>query len=127
MQQVETQLDAALFVAPLLVFVPKLVVTRARGLDAHAELASRYVDAFSQKWLGATAPAEPLLGTPDLQSMADLANGFGVVDSMRVMPVSSRLVFMLGMAALLPMLPLALFVYPAAELAQKVLMRMAGL
>jgi hypothetical protein len=86
------------------------------------------VNDFEKKWLNAAAvPAEPLLGTSDLQSLADLSNSVGIVRNMRWVPVSTRLLVTVVIAALLPMLPLLLFKYPIAELVQRVLSKLAGL
>ena len=90
--------------------------------------ATRYVNDFENKWLNAsTIPADPLLGTADLQSLADLSNSVGIVRNMRWVPVSTRLLISVVIAALLPMLPLLLFKYPIAELVQRVLNKLAGL
>jgi hypothetical protein len=69
----------------------------------------------------------PLFRFPDLQSLADLSNSVGIVRNMRWVPVSTRLLVTVVIAALLPMLPLLLFKYPIAELVQRVLSKLAGL
>jgi hypothetical protein len=51
------------------------------------------------------------LGTSDLQSLADLSDSVGIVRNMRWVPVSTRLLMAVVIAALLPMLPLFLFKY----------------
>ena len=44
---------------------------------------------FDQKWLRGGAPAdESLIGSGDIQSLADLANSFAVVREMRRFPAS---------------------------------------
>jgi len=79
-------------------------------------------------WLGAdTAPRKSLLGTPDLQSLADLGNSINIVRTMRWIPVSLKLLMVLAMATLLPMLPLFLLKYPVAELAEKFVTMLLGL
>jgi len=120
--------DAVLLLGPLFFFTPKLWASKARGLSDYMEFASQYVNSFDRKWLGAdTAPRESLLGTPDLQSLADLANSINIVRSMRWVPVSLQLLMALAMAALLPMLPLFLLKYPIAELAEKFFAKLLGL
>ena len=55
---------------------------RARrvGLREYGTLAQRYVREFDDKWLRGGAPAgEPLVGSGDIQSLADLGNSFEVV------------------------------------------------
>jgi hypothetical protein len=120
--------DLALIFLPPCFFAFKLRACQEKGLSDYMVFAARYVNDFERKWLGAAAPAEePLLGTPDLQSLADLSNSVGIVRNMRWVPVSTRLLITVMIAALLPMLPLFLFKYPIAELVQRVISKLAGL
>jgi hypothetical protein len=119
--------DAALFLGPLFLFAPRLWACRAKGLSDYMEFAARYVSGFDKKWLGTDASREPLLGTPDLQSLADLANSISIVRNMRLVPVSQRLLTNLLMAAMLPMVPLLLLKYPITELAEKFITRLTGM
>jgi hypothetical protein len=121
-------LAAALFLGPLFIFGSKLWACRVKGLSDYMEFGARYVNGFDRKWLSAEAePAEPLLGTPDLQSLADLGNSINSVRNMRWVPLSPRLLADLAMAALVPLLPLLLLKYPVAELVEKFFMRLSGL
>jgi hypothetical protein len=121
-------MDAALFVGPLFIFSRKLWTCRVKGLSDYSALAERYVDEFDRKWLGADpAPGEPLLGTADIQSLADLSNSVAIVRDLRTVPVSASMLVSLAVAALLPLLPLVLFKYPLAELLAKFFGRLAGL
>jgi hypothetical protein len=121
-------LYVALFLAPLLIFYPMLAACRAKGQADYGELASRYVNEFDTKWVHAAAPpAEPLLGTPDMQSLADLINSVTAIRAMRLVPVSLELIQWLAMAALLPMLPLILLIYPFSSLAIKLCEGVVGL
>jgi len=124
--------QAVLVLGPLFVFTPKLWRARLEGLERYMEFASHYVNAFEAKWAGqGTSPspseAEPLLGTPDLQSLADLGTGVNRVQDMRWVPFSRRLVATTAIAALVPVLPLILFKYPLIELAQKFFANLVGL
>ena len=59
---------------PLLRFTPKMAAAKRKGL------AQRYVDGFERKWvLGELASCEELLGSSDIQSLADLANGYAMI------------------------------------------------
>jgi hypothetical protein len=119
---------AVLFIGPLFIFSAKLWTCRVKGLSDYMGLAARYVGGFDRKWLGAGAPAEQdLLGTPDLQSLADLANSVAIVRNMRWIPVSPQLLAGFAIAALVPMLPLLLFEYPVAALAEKFMRTLTGL
>lgn len=119
---------AVLFLGPLFIYTSRLWACRVKGLSDYMVFGSRYVNGFNRKWLGKGAPdREPLLGTPDLQSLADLGNSISVVRDMRVVPISLFLVKDYVLVALLPFLPLFLFKYPVAELAQKFFARLTGL
>ena len=51
-------------------------------------LAQRYAREFDSKWLrGERDPAEPFIGSADIQSLADLGNSFEVIKTMRFVPV----------------------------------------
>ena len=64
-------------VAPLMFFSPRLIDVKQRALLEYGTLAANYTRAFAGKWLGADARRdEHLLGTPDLQSLADLGSSF---------------------------------------------------
>jgi len=120
--------DAALFLGPLLIFTPKLWACRVKGLSDYMKFAESYVTAFDRKWLGGDpAAGESLLGTPDLQSLADLGNSVNVVRNMRLVPVSLRMLTEFAIAALLPALPLLLLKYPIAELTRRFFSRLTGL
>jgi len=121
-------LTAVLFIGPLLVFSRKLWVCRETGLDEYMVMAHRYVNAFDCKWVrDDKASGESQLGTPDLQSLADLTNSVNVVRGMRWVPAGRRLMMELAAFVILPLLPLLLLKYPVAELAEKLLRTLAGL
>jgi hypothetical protein len=116
-----------LFLGPVLVFAPKLKAARLNGLRAFMGFAAQYVQGFDDKWLAGNRPNEPLLGTPDIQSLADLANSASTLREMRTVPVSRRIVTTYAMGVVLPFLPLLLLKYPIAELAAMLLKRLSGL
>lgn len=121
-------MDIAFILGPPCFFAFKLMECREKGLRDYSVLAARYVEDFERKWLeDAPQVREPLLGTPDLQSLADLSNSVGIVRNMRLAPVSVRLLASVLVLALLPMTPLLLFKYPVAEMAQKLFMKLTGL
>jgi hypothetical protein len=120
--------DVALFICPLLVFTDKLWSARTAGSGQYGKFAARYVSEFEAKWTDGAAPERaPLLGTPDIQSLADLSNAYRDVKQMRGITVGSRLLTTMAFAAIVPFAPLLLFQYPIGELAQKVLSKLIGL
>jgi hypothetical protein len=112
-------LMAAVF-GPLLVFTPQLARTRRQGLNEYGLLAERYVREFDGKWVrGQRPPGEPLLGSADIQSLADMGNSFSVVRTMQLLPITRTAVVPLAVCALAPLIPLLLTVMPFEELAKK--------
>jgi hypothetical protein len=109
-----------LVLGPFLVFAPQLAHAKRTGLREYGTLAGRYVREFDSKWLRGTAQAnEPLVGSADIQSLADLANSFEVVRTMRIAPVTRDAVIQLAALTLVPVLPLALTMMPLEELLKK--------
>jgi hypothetical protein len=90
------------------------------GLREYGVLATRYVSEFDTKWLRGGARAEDsLLGTADIQSLADLSNSYGVVQSVRTALISKDVVIRLAVATLAPIIPLLLTMMPLEELLKK--------
>ena len=107
---------------PLLVFSPQLARAKRAGRLAYDVLAQRYVREFEAKWLRGNAPAdESLLGSGDIQSLADLGNSLGVVRGMRTAPVTRDSIVTLTLATLLPAMPLLLTMMPLEDLLKKLL------
>ncbi|OPY90218.1 MAG: hypothetical protein A4E73_02604 [Syntrophaceae bacterium PtaU1.Bin231] len=106
-----------IFLGPLLVFVPLLARTRRRGLLEFSALADRYDHAFMEKWIRGKSPAdEPLLGTGDIQSLADLGNSYQFARQMKLFPFSLQEVIKLSVIAAAPMLPLLPLVMPVEQI-----------
>jgi hypothetical protein len=103
-------------VGALVFFAPALVKARRKGLDEYGRLAERYVRGFDAKWLGDRAPDGQLVGSPDIQSLADMANSFQVARTMRPAPISKELLFLILGAMLLPLAPLLLTLVPLEAL-----------
>jgi hypothetical protein len=105
---------------PLLVFSPCLARAKRAGLRDYGRLASRYVREFDLKWVrgGATAE-EQLLGSGDVQSLADLGNSFQVIRDIWPFPFGRDTVIQLVVFPLIPVLPLVLTMIPLEELIKK--------
>jgi hypothetical protein len=101
---------------PLVVFAPRLAEARRSGLGDMGRLASRYGMQFEEKWFGSQAASE-LLGSGDIQSLADLGNSFGVVQEMRFLPFGWRDVTRLAVITSSPFLPLLLTVFSLEDFA----------
>ena len=107
---------------PLIVFAGQLARAKRVGLGEYGGLAQRYVREFDAKWLrGGREPDEPLVGSADIQSLADLANSFDVIRTMRYVPFSKETVFQLGVVTLVPLVPLLLTMFSLEELLKRLL------
>jgi hypothetical protein len=107
---------------PLLVFAPQLAQTKRMGNREYGALAQRYVREFDTKWLRGGAPAEEaLVGSGDIQSLADLNNSFEVVRTMRIAPVTTEALVRLVVATLVPLMPLALTMMSLEDLLKQLL------
>lgn len=105
-----------LFLGPLLVFCPALARSRRRALASYGALVDRYNRAFQGKWLGETPADERLLGSSDIQSLADMGNSFRFVHEMGITPFGRRAVVQLAFAATVPLVPLLLLVVPKSQI-----------
>jgi hypothetical protein len=107
---------------PLTVFAPDLAKTKREGLRNFGRLASRYSGSFEGKWFQAgPADEDELLGTGDIQSLADLGNSFSVVQEMRFVPFGWRDVTRLAAITATPFLPLLLTVFSLEDFANYVI------
>jgi hypothetical protein len=107
---------------PLLVFTPQLLRAKRRGQLEYGNLAERYVREFDGKWLRRGGEAgEPLMGSADIQSLADMGNSFTVVRTMRLVPITRDAVLELSAAVLVPLAPLLLTVMPLEQLLKRLL------
>jgi hypothetical protein len=113
-------LELLLVLGPPCVFAKTLLGLKRQGRRDYGVLAARYTSEFDDKWIKGGAPAgEPLLGSSDIQSLADLANAYGVMREMRPVPFGKDTIVQIVAAAAIPLLPLALAIVPADEILKK--------
>ena len=110
-----TSLVLAIALAPMLVFVPTLFRAKRDGFRDYGLLAQRYVRDFDCKWLRGGSSGEPVLGSGDIQSLADLANSYQVISGIRMFVVNRNTVMLLIVATLLPLAPLSLTIFSPRE------------
>lgn len=101
---------------PLLMFTPRMADARRKGLADYGLFAQRYVENFDQKWVRGSFPSGELLGTGDIQSLADLGNSYEIVRQMHVVPFGLQDVSRLAVATVIPMVPLLLTIFSFEEL-----------
>lgn len=105
---------------PLMVFSPQIAATRRKGLGIYGRLAQDYVEGFEQKWEGRGPASEDLLGSADIQSLADLSNSYSIVGSMRMFPFGLTDITRLLVVTAAPFAPLLLTVFSFEELVVRV-------
>ncbi|MEG9437417.1 hypothetical protein JAO29_14770 [Edaphobacter sp. HDX4] len=101
---------------PLLMFTPKMAAAKRKGLADYAKVAQDYVDRFEDKWVLNTPPPEEVLGSGDIQSLADLNNSYDIVRGMRAVPFGLDDISRLALATATPLAPLLLTVFSLEEL-----------
>jgi hypothetical protein len=105
---------------PLLMFTAQMSRAKRRGWAEFGQFAQDYVDEFETKWLKhASYKADEELGSGDIQSLADLANSYSIVNEMRLVPVKLDDVVRLMMATAAPFVPLLLTVFSLEELVMR--------
>ena len=108
-----------LALGPLFTFSGSLMRARVAAAPQYDKLALDYSRSFHRKWIQ-SGTNEELLGSADIQSMADLANMYSIVRTMRFVPFGVREPLAILIAAWLPMAPLLLAVVPLSELLRRV-------
>ena len=77
---------------------------------------------FEQKWVfSGLVPSGELLGSGDIQSLADLGNSYALVREMRPIPFGLDDIGRLAAATAAPLLPLLLTIFSPEELIMRVI------
>jgi hypothetical protein len=113
-------LSLLLALGPLIPFTWPLWRESYQGELQYDGLARDYARLFRARWIE-QRQRDDLLGTGDIQSLADMANSYEVVRTMRLLPISLRTVVVIVAATLAPLVPLLLRNMSATELLQKLL------
>jgi hypothetical protein len=110
--------------APLLAFSTVMRRAKLEGMVAMGLLAERYSRDFDRKWiprlhpLEAPEPPDPnekLLGSADIQSLADMGNSFNQVMRMRPVLLEVRMLGVVAAITVLPMAPLLAMIIPLKD------------
>jgi hypothetical protein len=115
----------ALAFGPLLLFSGHLFRARRLTLFQYGELTDDYVRRFHAKWIESRAD-ESLLGSPDLQSLADIGHAFDVITTTRLFLFTPRKIFEVWLAAILPMLPLFASVVSVEHVLKRIVSGLLG-
>jgi hypothetical protein len=104
------------FIAPLLVFTPKLIEAKRKGLALYGELVARHDREFHKRWIDGDPDEHDPLGSTDMSSLADLGASYAVVEEMRVVPFKLNNAIFLVVPALAPILLLLLTTFSPKEI-----------
>ncbi len=111
---------ALIGIAPLVSFTPALIRVGRDGRREYGSLSMRYVEEFRHKWMQG-GRADPLVGSSDIQSLADLGSAHERVGKSGAFPVSRQAIVRIVIVIALPFAPLALTKMPLNELISRVL------
>jgi len=107
-------------------WVPKMARVRRTGLREYSALGNQYTEEFDRKWVHySEPPSEPLLGSGDIQSLADLANSYQVIEEMSIAPITKGLVIKLAVLASAPLIPVIVAVTPTSAILNAILKMVA--
>lgn len=106
-------------IAPLLTFTRALVRTKRNGIQEYGALASRYVRDFDYKWIRGDEPKEELVGSADVQSLADMAGSYDIIQSMRSVAITPQMIIAFAVVTLLPVAPFLLTLMSLSDILKK--------
>jgi hypothetical protein len=109
-----------LVLTPLTFFLVPLDEAGRKAKREYGTLASHYVEDFHSRWIkGQGVEGERLLGTSDIQSLADLGNAYTTVSDMRLVPFGKGTVIRLAIVLVFPFLPLMLTMVPLDQIVDR--------
>jgi hypothetical protein len=107
---------------PLVMFTPRLDDVQRKGRAEYGLLANRYISMFERKWMRGGAPdTGELLGTADIQALADLANSYAAVRQMRIVVFGPNVITVLAAATAAPLLPLVFTMFSVEEVVTRLI------
>lgn len=111
-----------LVLGPLCVFAPKIIAAKREGLREYGRFTAEYMREFDRRWLRSPdRDGETLLGTGDIQSLADIGNAFGVIREIKALPFGRDAFMQLLAAILVPFVPLLLTLMPLEALLDRLI------
>ncbi len=112
--------------APLAVFTPHLLRARILGMRQYGGLVSDYTRRFDERWV-ARGDHDQLLGTSDIQSLADLGNTYReAIEKLGIFLCERGDAVLVLIASLVPVVPLLLLQSPAQEVLKRLVGLLAG-
>jgi hypothetical protein len=109
-----------LFLGPLLAFTPKLARARREGKRRYGAVSGRMLERYERRWIDRPdADAGELLDSHNPASLSHHAEVVSIIRRMRVILLNREVVLVQLVAAIVPMIPLALTEIPLLQLLKK--------
>jgi hypothetical protein len=118
-------ISVLLILLPLTLFSLKLFEARRDGLVRYSLVARGVTTAFDLKW--ARTPGSPpgsMIGSQDPSSLIDYISNYGIIQEMRVIPMSKRAVIYIAAHAAAPFAPVWLLASPLDKVIAEILKRL---
>jgi len=111
----------AVVLGPLVAFSLPLIRSKLKASEHMEFFSAHYTQEFDEKWIQhKDSTQERLLGSPDIQSLADMKNSFEGVAKTRTFLPDRRTISILLIAYLIPVSPLLTTVIPLRQIVSEV-------
>jgi len=111
----------AILLCPLLAFTGRLTEERRRGVFLYGALAATMGREFEKKWFASRQMLDQgALSVPDFSSTTDLYSVAANAYAMKVVPLELKDLALLGLAILVPFIPVVLLTVPLSVILDKV-------
>ena len=110
-----------LIILPLSFFLVRILNAKLDALRGYGIVASHYVNHFYLKWISTSQHKKNPIGTPDIQSLADLSHSFNVVRETYLIPIVLNQLIRLLIVIILPLVPLALTMIPLDQIIERII------
>ncbi len=116
-----TGLLMLLVLLPLVFFIVAMTRDKRIGTYKYGVMASHFVNMFYSRWIDNSSNKTSELCGSDIQSLADLSNGFTATRDMSIVPFNFRNVIQLFLLVIAPLLPLVFTLVPMVDIVRAVI------
>jgi hypothetical protein len=119
---------AAVALAPLLAFAPRLRKVRRASLTAYGALLAEHGRLVERRWIR-REPVEDngLLSAPEIGPVADTVALYEVIAKMRTVPIGRKSLLPVVLASALPLIPVFAMQIPLNEIAKMLVAPLVGI
>ena len=119
---------AAIGLAPLLAFAPRLRAVRRASLSAYGALLAEHGRLVERRWIRRESVEDHgLLSAPEIGPVADTVALYEVIAKMRTMPIGRQSLVPVVLASALPLIPVFAMQIPLKEIAKMLLAPLIGI